>query len=57
MRVSWELEKDGCESVFVVGNFENLICMFALAKFESRFGSLDVLFQIYPLTLTLHANF
>ena len=55
--MSWALEKDGCESEFIVGHFENRICMFAQAKFESRFGSLDVFFQIYPLILTLHANF
>ena len=33
----WELEKDGCESEFIVGSFENRICMYAQVKFESRF--------------------
>ena len=35
--MSWELEKDGCESEFVVGSIENRICMCAHVKFWSRF--------------------
>ena len=31
---------DGCESEFIVGHFENRICMFVQAKFERRFGSI-----------------
>ena len=47
------LEKDGCESEFIVGHFENRICMFAhRVKFWIRFG-VNNFCQIYPLILTL----
>ena len=34
-----ELENDGCECEFIVGHFENGICMCSQVRFESRFGS------------------
>ena len=34
------LENDGCESEFIVGHFENRICMCSQVRFESRFGSI-----------------
>ena len=33
--VPWELENDGCESEFIVGSFDNRICVCAQVKFES----------------------
>ena len=33
--VYWELKKHGCESEFIVGSFENRICMYAQVKFDT----------------------
>ena len=49
-RLSCELEKDGCGSEFIVGSFENRLCMSNFGVDFARY-----IFQIYPLILSLHA--